>query len=199
MNIGVQLRVYRKSRGHSVQKVSELTGINVDKLYKWEKGTRPSDAEDLLKIREYMSGKVETPPKKENGKLETEQNGTTTLTGHMTIQDHIAIIEARRLEAVARAEEIKAMYNAVQQEKGVLYDIIKENLTQLMANSNKHLAYLEKILLVDRADHETTMDSLDRIEHQPVGSNAKRAGIRELDASKNLRKKGRKNLGGVNK
>lgn len=145
----------------------------------------------LLKL--YSEGVEENPSTEEVPK----QNGATVLTGSMTIQDHIAIIEARRLEAVARAEEIKAMYNAVQQEKGVLYDIIKENLTQLMANSNKHLAYLEKILLVDRADHETTMDSLDRIEHQPVGSNAKRAGKREFDASKNLRKKDKRSQGGV--
>lgn len=63
MNLGVELRVYRKSKGHSVQKVSELTGIPADRIYKWEKGTRPSDAEDLLKIRAYMGDVLESKPK----------------------------------------------------------------------------------------------------------------------------------------
>lgn len=133
-------------------------------------------------------------------------NHNGTLSGSITIHDYrseiekkIAEIEARRLEAVARAEEIKEMYLDTKEEKRELLRIISENLTALLANSNKHLAYLEKILLVDRVDHETTMDSLDRLEHQPVGSNSKRAGTREVAASKNLRKKDKNNLGGVNR
>lgn len=39
--------------------VSQLTGIPADRIYKWEKGTRPNDAEDLLKIRMYLEGKLE--------------------------------------------------------------------------------------------------------------------------------------------
>jgi transcriptional regulator with XRE-family HTH domain len=91
MNLGVQLRVYRKSKGHSVQKVSELTGIPADRIYKWEKGTRPSDAEDLLKIRAYMGGEVESAPtvseKLETGRL------TSSLPGSATLQDHISLYE----------------------------------------------------------------------------------------------------------
>lgn len=71
MDLGTQLKTYRKSKGHSVQRVSEITGIPADRIYKWEKGTRPSDAEDLLKIREYMAGKLERG-QKENGKLESD-------------------------------------------------------------------------------------------------------------------------------
>lgn len=92
MNLGVQLRVYRKSKNHSVQKVSELTGISADKIYKWEKGTRPSDAEDLLKIREYMSGKVETAPKKEQGKLESDPNNPPPAFVPIPWQEYIQLI-----------------------------------------------------------------------------------------------------------
>lgn len=40
--------------------VSQLTGIPSDRIYKWEKGTKPNDAEDLLKIRAYLEGKLES-------------------------------------------------------------------------------------------------------------------------------------------
>lgn len=71
MDLGTQLKTYRKSKGHSVQKVSEITGIPADRIYKWEKGTRPSDAEDLLKIKDYLAGKLEIGSKG-NGKPESE-------------------------------------------------------------------------------------------------------------------------------
>jgi hypothetical protein len=41
------------------------------------------------------------------------------------------------------------------------------------------------------------MDSLDRIEHQPVGTNAKAAGKREVDAQARLRKKDKKSQDGA--
>lgn len=95
MDLGTQLKTYRKSKKHSVQKVSELTGIPADRIYKWEKGTRPSDAEDLLKIREYMAGKVETAPEP-NGKLETPAAGTPLTGAAPTLQDYINEIKAQR-------------------------------------------------------------------------------------------------------
>lgn len=127
MNLGVQLRVYRKSKGHSVQKVSEITGIPADRIYKWEKGTRPSDAEDLLKIKDYLAGKLETGSKPDN-KLET----STLLTGSVpTLQDHINEIKAHRAAAEAYASKIEA-------EKDRLYGIIENYLNSILANSVKH-------------------------------------------------------------
>jgi hypothetical protein len=127
-----------------------------------------------------------------NKKL-AEGNGAATaptiLTGSVTLQDHIASIEARRLEAVARAEELKAMYQEVKKEKGVLYDLIKENLTQLLVNSNETLKRLEKVLLFDRADHETIMNAQDRAEHLPPGTSKKVAGNLAVEKAKHLQKK----------
>lgn len=135
MNVGVQLRVYRKSKGHSVQKVSEITGIPADRIYKWEKGTRPSDAEDLLKIKDYLAGRLE------NGQKELENPSSTpvfvggtsqVLTGaHPTVQDHINEIKAHRAAAEAYASKLEA-------EKDRLYSIIETYLNSILANSVKH-------------------------------------------------------------
>lgn len=71
MDLGNQLKTYRKSKKHSVQKVSKITGIPADRIYKWERGTRPSDAEDLLKIKDYLAGKLENELKNGRNELET--------------------------------------------------------------------------------------------------------------------------------
>jgi transcriptional regulator with XRE-family HTH domain len=128
----------------------------------------------------------------------TNHDGTP-LSGSITVNDYKAEIEKRIAEIEARRRDAEAMYEDAKEDKKRLLNIIDANLTQLLTNSNKHLAYLEKILLVDRADHETIMDSQDRIEHQPVGSNARRAGMREVEAEKHLRKKGKKSQDGVSK
>jgi hypothetical protein len=126
-----------------------------------------------------------------------QSNGT--LTGSITVDDYKSEIEKRIAEIEARRRDAEAMYQDAKEEKKRLLNIIDANLTQLQINSKSTIAYLEKILLVDRADHETQMDSLDRIEHQPVGSNAKRAGKRELDEEARRRKRDKKNPSGVGK
>lgn len=125
------------------------------------------------------------------------QNGTATetnghpLPGSITIQDYKESVEQRIAEIEARRRDAEAMYQDVKQEKGILYDLIKENLTQLLANSNETLKRLEKVLLFDRADHETIMNSQDRAEHLPRGTSTKAAGNLAVQKAKNLRKKGK--------
>lgn len=103
MNLGVQLRVYRKSKQHSVKKVSELTGIPADRIYKWEKGAKPSDAEDLLKIREYMAGKVESKPKAGVAQLESD---TPPPYIQVSWQDYLKLIHFSLEQLMAGQNEI---------------------------------------------------------------------------------------------
>lgn len=145
MNLGTQLRVYRKSKGHSVQKVSELTGIPADRIYKWEKGTRPSDAEDLLKIRAYMNGEVEGKPNNNGMELETTSN--TNLT-----RDPIAILTRWR-------EDIEAKYQDSNKRELALIEALKSigtNLSQGQIELKEQIFvtgdHLAKLLMGLRAD-----------------------------------------------
>lgn len=128
MNLGVQLRTYRKSKGHSVQKVAELTGIPADRIYKWEKGTRPSDAEDLLKIRAYMGEQMESKPKTHPKELESGQTMPfkTVLPLPDITSDPVAILTRWR-------EDIEAKYQDSNKRELALIEALKSigaNLSQ---------------------------------------------------------------------
>lgn len=70
MALAEDIKEARKKRGHSMADVSQLIGIKSDKIYKWEKGTKPSDPEDLAKIKDYISG---GPAERANPVLENTQ------------------------------------------------------------------------------------------------------------------------------
>lgn len=63
-DIGVRLRDFRQRSKIKMPAVSASTGIAKETLYKWEKGTKPSNFEDLNKLKVYLD--------KEEGKLEEE-------------------------------------------------------------------------------------------------------------------------------
>lgn len=65
MALGDDIKLKRKTAGLSAEALADLIGVSKDNLYKWEKGTKPSDPEDYLKITAWLSGKVEFIPKKE--------------------------------------------------------------------------------------------------------------------------------------
>ena len=47
--IGIRLKAYRKRTGTKMPSISRAISIPPETLYKWEKGTKPSD------INEYMN------------------------------------------------------------------------------------------------------------------------------------------------
>lgn len=56
---GEQLKARRKQLKLSVVRLAEMLDIPKERIYKWEKGTKPSTVEDHLKIDEFLSGKME--------------------------------------------------------------------------------------------------------------------------------------------
>lgn len=63
MSLGNQIRQKRKKLGLSADQLSELLGISKDKIYKWETGTKPSDAVELLKVQAWLSTELEIVPR----------------------------------------------------------------------------------------------------------------------------------------
>jgi phage repressor protein C with HTH and peptisase S24 domain len=61
-NIGLRLKEKRKEKGLSVQALGVLLDIPPDRIYKWEKGTKPSDIEDYKKIDAFLHDNLETFP-----------------------------------------------------------------------------------------------------------------------------------------
>lgn len=90
MSLGQEIRLKRKSQGLSAEGLSNLLGISKDKIYKWESGTKPSDAEELLKIQKWLAEKLENVPH-ESSKLEFNEEPPAYLTNYR--EKYIALLE----------------------------------------------------------------------------------------------------------
>jgi|SRR6185437_7465710 len=62
MDKGELIKARRKELGLSVPKLAKMLAVPKDRIYKWEKGTRPSLYEDQQKIERFLSGNVENFP-----------------------------------------------------------------------------------------------------------------------------------------
>jgi transcriptional regulator with XRE-family HTH domain len=117
--------------------VSQLTGIPADRIYKWEKGTKPNDAEDLLKIREYLEGKLESLP--DDGLEKVPKNPADPTP--MEILKVLA--EAFRDQAKAFADQAAMMKNI--ESKMALETSLQETLAGVETIYDQHGPKLKKI------------------------------------------------------
>lgn len=74
---GKQIRDKRRSLNMSAEQLARKINVNVNNLYKWEKGHRPHDPEDYMKIENWLAGGKESVTTFQNvpTKSETPQNG----------------------------------------------------------------------------------------------------------------------------
>jgi len=93
MQIGERLKLLRKKKNIKMPAIAEATGISKENLYKWEKGTKPSDFTLYNKLAEYLDNVENEPdhvyeePKPATNK-QTKQVGHTLFTGiHLTTDD----------------------------------------------------------------------------------------------------------------
>ena len=61
MDIGTRLKEFRKRKHIKMPAIAAATGISKENLYKWEKGTKPSDFELYNKLVAYLD-KMENDP-----------------------------------------------------------------------------------------------------------------------------------------
>lgn len=59
---GKQIRDKRRALGLSVEKLASMLGVSKDNLFKWEKGHRPREQQDYIKMESWLGGKLETIP-----------------------------------------------------------------------------------------------------------------------------------------
>lgn len=75
-DLGKKLKEYRLSLSGSpsVPKFAKIVGLKKDNIYKWEKGTMPSSADDLLKLKKLLGIVENVPHNKETGKVNDSRN-----------------------------------------------------------------------------------------------------------------------------
>lgn len=74
----------RKAEGLTVQELSEKLKVSKANLYKWEKGHKPANPEDYIKLENWLKDKVESVPQEtvetipqEPAKPVSQQDGLT--------------------------------------------------------------------------------------------------------------------------
>jgi transcriptional regulator with XRE-family HTH domain len=61
MEIGKRLKEFRKKKKIKMPAIAAATGISKENLYKWEKGTKPSDFDQYSKLVEYLDNMENAP------------------------------------------------------------------------------------------------------------------------------------------
>src|SRR5687768_4024772 len=96
MEIGIRLKEFRKRTNIKMPVIAAATGISKENLYKWEKGTKPSDFKLYNKLVAYLD-KMEDGPDhlyeepKANGTHSAKQAAPSLLTGIYLSNDEEAL------------------------------------------------------------------------------------------------------------
>ncbi len=146
--------------------VSEITGIPADRIYKWEKGTKPGDAEDLLKIRSYLEGKLEN---RVASNLESLPNEMPPESAAMKILSVLA--DAFKEQARALAHQAEIMRS------------IESKMAQETTQAN-----METNLKAVRKD-VTTLVERQSLAVEEMRDHFAQLGVQRKNASKDVRKK----------
>lgn len=186
----------------------ELQNI-VERIKKNEKTDLTEIAASVGKDRSYLSKLINSEDEKEitkallrnfkeaypsyfaednknNGRLKGESGDSLTPPQLATLLTNL----------MQKQNQLMEMQNKIlTEQKEDLIDKVKE----IHLNSKSTIAYLQTILRVNRADDSVIMDNQDLQAGREIGSSAIQAGNLELAAAKHLRKKDRKNQGGVGK
>lgn len=95
MEIGKRLKEFRKRKNIKMPAIAAATGISKENLYKWEKGTKPSDFDQLQILIEYINNEDNAPDQvAEDPKLikKAKPSSTTFLTGIFLSQDEESVL-----------------------------------------------------------------------------------------------------------
>jgi phage repressor protein C with HTH and peptisase S24 domain len=77
-HIGQRLKEFRERSKIKMPAIAALTGIAKETLYKWEKGTKPSDLNDYFKLKAYLD-KMENKLEEEQLEIENQKPATLRL------------------------------------------------------------------------------------------------------------------------
>jgi transcriptional regulator with XRE-family HTH domain len=69
LSLGEKIKAKRKKDKLSAEELGVLLGVPKDRIYKWEKGAKPSDAEDLIKVQKWLNGELESDPNPGRNKM----------------------------------------------------------------------------------------------------------------------------------
>lgn len=165
---GADIRKKRKSLGLTAGELADLLSVDRANLYKWEKGHKPTDPEDYIKLERWLKGELENVLNNNSLKPSIVTEGGDIAQPTNLYERLIAAEEARRKEVEDR--RIRAEKQADE-----YLQIIKDNLTALLLSSSKSQELLLKIWDEQTSDDLVMMDNQDEAAKNPKGTSAGKA------------------------
>lgn len=138
MNYRAEVLEIRKQRKVSVTKLSKLTGIPADRIYKWESGVGNPKAEDSEKLQEWIAG---SSSEKATTRPQEAQQGE--IASNVVKHDYLS---GKNLENFSEAQRLLA--SIVHAQSGNLLDrvlapkVVEEFLRE-MFSGKKQMTYDE--------------------------------------------------------
>jgi predicted transcriptional regulator len=154
---GAEIRKKRELFGLTAGQLADLLQVKRANLYKWEKGHKPTDPEDYLKLERWLNGELENVLKK-NGKEEKKKP---------EMPKDTPAFEDLLVQLMTKQNHLMEMQNQILSE--TRENLVKK-LDEVHVNSNDTLSLLEKVAMKVRVDDGVLMRSNDRLEGKPVGS-----------------------------
>jgi transcriptional regulator with XRE-family HTH domain len=134
-----QIREKLQSKGLSVLKMSNQTGISAYKIYKWLDGKGKPKHEDVVKIGKWLGNNIEEVPSAELQESNGQPDDLPTLLSQL----------------MQKQNQLMEMQNKIlAEQKEDIIDKVKE----VHINSKSTIAYLQTILRAVRADDAVMMD-----------------------------------------
>jgi transcriptional regulator with XRE-family HTH domain len=100
-----QIRKKRKALRLSAEDLATLIGVNKENIYKWEKGTKPSNPEDYIKLMNWLKGTLENIPKNDQEMEPSPMQLLAGLTeGFKAIAETMKSIESKMAQEKTQAK-----------------------------------------------------------------------------------------------
>lgn len=174
-------------KGKSASEVARKLNISSQLLGQYRNGGKNPSWEFLLKWLEVFGENLLEYFETKDSRTQTDEPNMTALLAQL-MQKQNSLMEMQNKILTDQKESIVEKVKEIHSET-----------KEIHLNSKSTIAYLQTILRVNRADDSVIMDNQDLQAGREIGSSAIQAGNLELAAAKHLRKKDRKNQGGVDK
>ncbi len=196
MQINANIRKARELKGYSQREFADLLGEKRSTYAEWERETVPK-ADILQKISaitgvnmdELLSVKTKNSPHEATSQMKSKE--------HTQLVD-TSIFFQLMTERENRINELRTMYADAKSDKERLFAIVEGYLKDIHLSSNNHQQTLELVVRILRSGEHVLYESLDRIENQKPGSHAEVSDNYEIAQAKRdlILKKGKQGSAG---
>lgn len=138
LSLANDIKTKRKAEKLTAEGLAERIGVSKDNIYKWEKGTKPSDPEDYQKIMAWLGRKIEIVPIKKPGSFDYQADLKDAMATIRSYNDFLQRMLESSLGKVLRDQEGNS---------GIIVELLKRDVRrEADGNPEKEKEILDEIV-----------------------------------------------------